>query len=313
MRIINVSPTMLGDVLACETRGWVKHVKGYTSKGDAIKALAGQGIHAGIAAYLNPDGGSASAGMAAFHEVYDAAFARIEPDQLEPSLTPQNLEKILQRWIEMHPPQVCPWKRVVTVEVAKIAHTWTIGDNTIQLICRPDIVVEDYSGLYRWVDTKTTSWRISDNLWQRQLKLSVQTALYTYALQQWYGVDKVALGGWINAIELRNVPASERMCRDHKVLYAECGLEHLRMMQIECMLTESRIEEAISKTALMGVERFLQLIHVEQSDTLAMDGASKDSCKFCPASLWCETGRYDAALGDLLYHAPWVIEEGGRL
>src|SRR5437016_9621392 len=45
MKVVNVSPHLLMEQLACETKCWTRHVRGFTSKNDAIKMIAGQGFH----------------------------------------------------------------------------------------------------------------------------------------------------------------------------------------------------------------------------------------------------------------------------
>lgn len=313
----NVSPSVLGETICCETRGWVRHVKGFTSRDEAIKAVAGQAIHAGVETFLDPKPRD-KAPLFAFHEIYDPAYARLAPELLEPALTPDNLHRLLARWIDMHPPHMVPWVRVVSVEKAVTSRSFYVADiendtqHRVNLICRPDIVVEDKNGLYRWVDTKTTSWRISDKGWQRQLKLSMQVALYTDAMRTLYG-DKAAMGGWINAMELRQLPSSDRKCKEHGLPYSECGSEHAKTDFVECMIDEERMQRAVAD-AEQGAGRFVTLHEIDNDSAhlLQMDGSAKDGCRFCPAAVWCEAGRHPASLDSLLVYEPWVVEEGQR-
>src|SRR5207253_4140018 len=154
MRIVNVSPHLLSDTISCETKAWTRHVRGYTSRSDAIKMIAGQGFHKAMEVLLDPAESAnlelkADAAVDAFHGIYDDAFLRLAPEKLEPSLTPQNLDRVLQRWIQMHPPAMLPWARVLAVEEAFVSRMWTIvgtrfGDVQVNLIVRPDLVVEDH-------------------------------------------------------------------------------------------------------------------------------------------------------------------------
>src|SRR5207253_6628718 len=188
-----VSPHLLMDVTSCETKAWVRHCRGFTSKNDAIKMVAGQGFHKAMEMLLDPapqrfkfvteglpanqvdmvEISAAESAVRALHHVYDDAFLRLAPEKLEPSLTPHNLDRVLQRWIQMHPPAMLPWARVLAVEEAFVSRTWVFDRGyppfdavQVNLIVRPDLVVEDHAGKVRWVDTKTTGWHISDDTWK---------------------------------------------------------------------------------------------------------------------------------------------------
>jgi hypothetical protein len=346
---INTSPHVLMDVASCDSKAWVRHVRGYTSTGEAIKAVAGQAFHAGVAEYLQPREGTgdesvdaAALALKAFHTIYDPAYGRLAPEKLAPELTPANLHRVLSRWIEMHPAPMRPWKRVLAVEKAFESRTFTIETSpwtsdvlvppktvtTVRLICRPDLVVEDHNGMVRWVDTKTTGWRIADEGWRQELRLSLQVQLYSDAIAQKYGA-KAIYGGWINAIELRKLPgdveapvklkkdgtpAKARVCGEHGRPFAECGNEHAKAEFIECLTTQRRVERAV-KDAEESATRLVRLMQETNVDELNTRGSSNRSCRFCPAANWCENERPTGELAfesfKLIYD-PWVVEEGTR-
>lgn len=335
--IVKVSPSLLSDVATCETKGYTRHVRGYTSRVDAIKAVAGQGFHAAIANYLDPSTTivKTEAALAKFHEVYDPAFARLAPENLEPGLTPHNLHRVLARWIEMNPHGSFPWKRVLMVEQAFESRRFEVVDPVtgqrvmVILITRPDLVVEDHNDVVRWVDTKTTGWRIEDESWQRNLKLSLQAGLYTDALQQRFP-GRAVMGGWFNAIELRKLPgdtegppkmkkdgtpAKARLCPDHQRPYAECGIEHAKSRLIECLTTPERVARAVLDARDAAVD-FVRM-HGETDaivSTLNMRGTESGSCRFCPAAEWCLlAGRNPEVLENFMIHDPWIVEEGVRV
>jgi hypothetical protein len=312
-QVVNVSPSVLADVLTCETKAWTRHVKGYTSRGDAIKAVAGQAIHAGIARYLSDPEGVCNdvRALGVFHDVYDPAHARLTADQLDPAYTPANLHRVLARWLETHPPSALPWTRVLSVEEAFCSREWVTGDTRVRLIVRPDAVVEDANGRVRFVDTKTTGWRISDSSWRRALRLSLQLALYTDAVMQRYG-DRAVCGGWINAIEIAKLPSDPtRKCTTHHVVYAECGNEHAKQEIIECMTTPERVARALAD-AHNAAEMFVRMQDDADASACDMAGGANGACRFCAAGEWCEAGRAANALESFMIHDPWVVEEGAR-
>ena len=334
-RVVNVSPSLLADVAVCGTKAYTRHVKGYTSTADAIKATAGSAFHAALAEHLRADrpfSGSYANTLKAFHDVYDAPYARLSADQLEPSLTPQNLERILDRWLVMHPPSELPWKRVLTVEEAFVSRSWEITDALseqscfVHLICRPDLIVETHDGAIMWVDTKTTGWHISDGGWRKQLKLSLQVQLYTDAVVQRYG-EKARYGGWINAIELRKLPGDmdappklkkdgtptkERTCREHTGLtYKECGAEHAKTDFIECLTTPQRVERALIDAQGYAAD-FVRLLSETNIANVDMRGSAKGECRFCPAAEFCLADRPTEAMDGFMKHEPWVVDTGSR-
>lgn len=319
---VNVSPSLIADVLSCGTLGWVRHVEGYCGRGERIKLVAGQAIHAGIAANL--EGKTQAEAMEASRAIYEPAFGALSPDELpDEAYLPANLAKLLQRWIETHPTHELPWQSVLKVEDAFESRVFEFGAVRVHLIVRPDAVVEDKFTLIRWMDTKTTGWRIGDSGWIQNLRLSIQGGLYSDAIVQQYGA-RASLGGWFNAMEIRKLPgaspptlkkdgtpAKARTCPEHGVPYAECGPEHAKTGFVECMLSPERIERAVID-ARRGAEKFLMLLATVDPTVLDMDGTAHGECRFCSNADWCEANRIAAALPSMLKHDPWVISEGKR-
>lgn len=331
--IIHVSPHVLMDALSCETRWWTRHHKGFTSVGDAIKAVAGQAFHAAVAVVLDPmpTTNRREAALSTFHAIYDPAFARMPPEKMEPSLAPSNLHRVLDRWIEMHPQSLLPWRRVLMVEEAFVSREFIIDGVTVKLIVRPDLVVEGHDDKIRFVDTKTTGWRIGDESWKRALRLSLQVQLYADAVVQKFG-DKALFGGWINAIELRQLPgaaetatklkkdgtpAKPPQCKEHGRPYIECGNEHAKAEFIECLTTPERVDRAV-KDAYAGCVKIVNTLSADALHgenvipLLSQFGGANGTCRFCPSADWCEAGRPYAALGSFLEYSPWPVEEGKR-
>lgn len=371
--IVNVSPHVLMDVITCETKAWVRHVKGRTTRGDAIKAVAGQAFHAGVATFLDPvttegvPGQRARLALESFHHVYDPAFQRIPAEQLEPSLTPANLHALIARWMQMHPPAAVPWKRVLMVEEAFVARAWNVREGgdvipvpptdpeprvpnavLVRLIVRPDAIVQGNTitgdDRIRWLDTKTTGWRISDASWKRNLRLSLQAQLYSDAVVQRFQGEAL-YGGWFNAIELRALPQGpkgrkgickahnrefsqchlEHECTDHKQPIKICAPEHARTEFVECLTTPVRVQQAV-EDATKAIATFMRMIVEERTPfakdavemgvplRLPMQGTSNGSCRWCPAAEWCDTadGRPLAALESFFVFEPWPVETGKR-
>lgn len=287
--VYNVSPHLLMDVRSCAMRGWSRHVMGYTSHGDYIKMAAGSAFHAAMAAYLDPDvveqGPERRArALTILHAVYDTVWARVPAEQLEEAYTPKNLARLFDRWMELHPPAGCPWKRVIEVETAFVSRAWWVErksaniydielipvapfilddydgpDDYVRLILRPDALVEDEIGKIRYVDTKTTGWHITDPGWARSLRMNQQTQLYADGVVARFG-DRAVLGGWINACEIKKLPDSNRQCKAHPgMTYAECSPEHAKTHVMSCLTTAENVAKALDE-AKRAATTFVKLM-----------------------------------------------------
>ena len=363
--IYRVSPHLLMDVRTCAMRGWSRHVMGYTSVGDHIKMAAGSAYHAGMAVFLDPhltmaDGALPTSherrtrALAALHAVYDKVWDASPADKLEEGYTPKNLHALFDRWMEVNPPAVQPWQEVIEVETAFVSRRWIVdGDgydfnlieiaggevdtgcltrDIVELIIRPDAVVLDRASLIRYVDTKTTGWRVSDPTWLRNLSLNLQTQLYADGIVQRYG-ERAMLGGWINACEIKKLPGASAappklkkdgtpyassLCATHKKPYEQCGPEHMNHVIKECLTSPEQISWALDE-AKRAVATFVKLSRqhergddAESVRNIPTEGTSNGACRFCPAAEWCDAGRIVPALPSFMAYNPWPITTGMR-
>jgi hypothetical protein len=215
--------------------------------------------------------------------------------------------------------------------------------DVVRLIVRPDAIVIDAAGLYRYVDTKTTGWRVTDPTWLRNLRLSLQTQLYADAIVQRYG-DKAMYGGWINACEIKKLPGSSEAppkmkldgtpakvppCREHGRPTAECGPEHMKYVTQECLTSVEQVQWALDE-AKRGATTFVKLMRQHAAaatssitcenklietypiTNIPTEGTSNGACRFCPAADWCDSNRVMAALPSFLTYSPWPVTVGMR-
>jgi hypothetical protein len=275
--------------------------------------------HRGVLGYIAGAKSATEYALETFHKEYDDRYPHFAAEDLDVAYTPANLDKLVARWCEMHPPTELPWVKVLEVEMAFISRTWTIGDTMVNLIVRPDALVTDSAGMIRWTDTKSTGWRITDAGWRSELRLSLQVGLYTDAVLQRFK-DRAWLGGWINAMEIATLPSDpKRICKgnkyNHNVPYSECGHEHAKSDFVPCDLQPELVNAAV-RDAHDGARRFVELLDGKTDafvTTLNMHGRANRACRFCAASGWCETGRVPETLDAFMVYEPWVIEEGVRV
>lgn len=365
-RLYSVSPHVLMETRKCSLRGLGRHVLGYTSIGDSIKMKAGSAFHAGMETYLKPAVGFVATAeqplapiasyenrqlaLAALHAVYDSVWAATPADKLDAAYTPDNIHRLFDRWMELHPWSQLTFTKVLAVETAFVSRQWkvkgegsdvelveipmSIGEvesglyDVVRLICRPDAIVETADGIAAFLDTKTTGWHVTDQGWARALRMSLQAKLYADAVVQMY--PNAHYKGWINACEIKKLPESDRKCGTHKgMTYAECGSEHTKTVMLDCTANAETVAKAVLE-AKRAATQFVKLsrwheAHIGASaevetmtpesypiQDIPIEGASTDQCRFCPAADWCDSGAVVAALPNFMAYDPWPVETGQR-
>jgi len=166
-----------------------------------------------------------------------------------------------------------------------------------------DMIPQDMStGSLLVVDHKTTGWLTS--MWVKQWGMSSQLTGYIWAARQFLRGYNV-MGALINAIELPNLPMSEKKCAKHGVPFSQCGRYHGKSELIGPLVRtpyqveiwrESAIELAKKLKALVGVP--LTLLH-----ELPMEGMFNGGCHAyggCEFLRFCKSGRELRMIGQLL-------------
>jgi len=160
------------------------------------------------------------------------------------------------------------------------------------------------------IDHKTTGNVTQD--WVRGYQNDSQMSGYIYALR--YMTGEEVNSAFINVIEIRKLPGSERKCKTHAVPYSECAPAHLKYMQFITDRTPRQLE-AWRQTAIKlarqfrdDLERYGTFQTIEGADTRGM---FTGSCTYCELADWCMSGRLEKRAKTMLVYEPWIDPHKG--
>lgn len=264
----------------------MRHVLGLTSKGEASQLKAGQAIHEALAWWLC--GQTVEQALARFDETYRVwAKANVPADD---RLAWKPLRGILKYWFRTHPRE--EWQFVVKpeeVEVALVAELGVIKGERVIMVALLDFIGKHRTGGRYSVDHKTTAKRF-EQFKQEQEDSSQFTGQLWIAKQN----GLTLAGVYINRIEVREVPGSNRKCSNHGTTYAECGQKHLDHRLFPVTRTPHEIATwEITATGL--AKKYLRLRNTVESAEdvreLPMEGRFFRACTYCEFREWCRVGR----------------------
>jgi len=129
----------------------------------------------------------------------------------------------------------------------------------------------------------------------------IQTTGYIFAAKTVLG--EPCYEAYVNAIEVKDVPSSSRMCPKHGVPYSECGSlgdirdAHCRSSLIPVRRDDSDLAEfvalalSICKTEILPVARALQKRGPEVALKTPRNGAFTAACEYCDYRRWCRVTK----------------------
>jgi hypothetical protein len=165
--------------------------------------------------------------------------------------------------------------------------------------------VDRTSGLTALLEHKFTG-NISQD-WLKTFKLDSQLSGYLWAAQQHLG-DANVLGAYLNVIETRMVPSSDRKCKEHGVAYAECGLQHVKSVLTFIERTPDEIAHW-KATAIGLARRYRDLLRkfptVDYLGAVHAQGKFHGRCRFCGFYDFCAGGRKAIEVPILFAVHPW--------
>jgi hypothetical protein len=132
---------------------------------------------------------------------------------------------------------------------------------------------------------------------------------YLWGLREVTGLPYV--GAFINAINIKKIPESNRRCSDHGTPYSECGLMHAEMELFPVSRTPQQIE-AWRVNAIALARRYrarLERVHTAADlPMVPMEGQFAQGggvCRQCMAADFCALGR-PAAFVDSMFERAGV-------
>ena len=307
-----VDNSILATEAVCQTHASLRYGLGYDAPGVRVKMNVGTAIHAGMDVFFA--GGSVPDVLAAFEKAYTAmgigqAIAAMDEKQQKglQAYTLANLKVIVGEY--------CTRNAMLPFEV----DTTTIEQGFAVLLDRefniwytgtPDVgkVVMRGSGSVYTVDTKSTGSYLTAE-YKRGYRTASQVTGYLWGLREVTGLPYV--GAFINAINIKKIPDSNRRCIDHGVQYSECGLMHAEMELFPVTRTPQQIEawrvNAIAlarryRARLERVRTAADLPMVPMEGQFAQGGGV---CRQCMAADFCALGR-PAAFVDSMFERAGV-------
>ena len=307
-----VDNSILATEAVCQTHASLRYGLGYDAPGVRVKMNVGTAIHAGMDVFFA--GGSVPDVLAAFEKAYTAmgigqAIAAMDEKQQKglQAYTLANLKVIVGEY--------CTRNAMLPFEV----DTTTIEQGFAVLLDRefniwytgtPDVgkVVMRGSGSVYTVDTKSTGSYLTAE-YKRGYRTASQVTGYLWGLREVTGLPYV--GAFINAINIKKIPDSNRRCSDHGVQYSECGLMHAEMELFPVTRTPQQIDawrvNAIAlarryRARLERVRTAADLPMVPMEGQFAQGGGV---CRQCMAADFCALGR-PAAFVDSMFERAGV-------
>lgn len=300
-----VDNSLLRDTI-CTTRVLLRHKHGYTSRDDSAALRAGSTAHAALATFFDPNDDGASnftkAGwaLAVLKREYETwSRANVPPDN---RLSYENVSRILAAWFDAHP---------VDSFAFRVRHVETgfsfVLTNWLTICGRIDMDAEMSDGTTYVIDHKSTGnitpW------WLAGFRLDSQFSTYVSGMMEHLGGAKVA-GGIVNAIEFSKIPSSNTKCRQHGVVYAECGVQHV--VERSQMITVDRSPAQLAqwrRDAIKNARKYRDAceMYPELSDITRapMEGTFYGACTNCSFKDFCEAGRPMDLVDSMLVHDPW--------
>lgn len=294
----------------CETRGLLRYWHGYTSREERAPLKAGQAGHAALEVYWS-SGFDLERALETFDQEYqDWAEANVpESDRL--SYT--NVYDILHNYMAQHSgPESYP-AFTIDPKMVEIGFAEPISDDPpIVFVGKADAIVRDPGQRsYYVLDHKFTS-RV-DGYWASKYEVNSQTYGYSWAIQRQLGLPLA--GMFINAIELKKLPGSERICpthstKDEDVTYAECGDQHYKTQLWGPFTFTDELLEEWRKTAVEIAIRYWDLCeenpYLQHLHNVRLHGLfGWETCKMCEFKDFCVTGRKISHVKAMLAYDPW--------
>lgn len=278
--------------------------RGYASIEDNRSLVCGIAAHKALAAYMRGDDWHDAI---AYFEQVTAENNMIDDRRGYPNLVAV-MSEIFDRFDSQPMPFVVTDPAQIETSFAYPLGTVNVLDETIDvdLIGVLDGCVTDLRTRHPFgLEWKTTG-KLDTN-YTRSFAWNLQTTAYTWAIQKVTGMEIANF--WLGAIEIRNIPRSDRKCPDHGSPYAECGPLHIKNTFLAIRRTPEQLatfernalkaSEAVIKAALWA-ERYGDEGLLEMPCYGDFTGTC-DMCEFCPWSRNPEGRRLDL-LGGMFKH-----------
>lgn len=288
-------------VARCSTEVFLRYQHDQTTPDERATLKSGTAIHAALAAHLRGDGFTAA--MDALSDEYEdwAKENVADGDRLSWS----NVEAVASAWLIGHPLADLPF-RVTDPSFVEVGFAEPLDDAGEFVFCgRLDGFGERRAdGQPCVIEHKSTGMISAD--WLRQFRKDSQVSGYVWGAQQHLGQRVVDV--YINAIEMKKLPASDRKCKDHGVSYAECSAQHAKSEILIVSRTDEQLAEW-KKTALHLARKYKEMLtrfpRLTDIHKVRMQGTFTNACRFCQFDDFCNAGRPTNMIGSMFVEDKW--------
>ena len=325
----------------CSTDVALRHVHHYTSLKDRAPIRAGSACHHALDTWFQHK--DKLKAMAAFEEHY-RDFADENVEDPEDRLTWENTSSILDNWLDTKGVELIKDVEIIPGMV-EVGFAYPLG---IDAVSKPkqrttaEFTVDDLKRGYEGVDCEfimcgrfdmLVRWKKSNSIyvWENKstgsvarlkdtIRFGSQFADYLWAakkiLAQMSPLHSVQVSGvFVNAIEFRKMPGSDRRCNTHGVKYSECKFMHLGHAFLGPV---GRSPEALvewEKTAVHLAKRYRDILtkypKISDVPKLRTQGQFEyGRCPNCTFADFCLAGRPMAAIDAMLKVEAWSPFDG---
>src|ERR1044071_2037808 len=291
---IRIDNSMLGDVLSCSTRGWVKYVQHKQMRqmtGPSERMGVGRLFHGLFEKCLQ--GEALDPMLYAFECAWYATFPHgVQEEKYQLA----NLLIIAETWLRHNSTYFRDYTPVAIEQYLEMP----LGDN-VTFFGTLDALVENTRGELWIVESKTTGWltEIKKQYWMR----GSQGMGYWELVKYHYGREPK--GVLWNVVEITKIPPYDgnlmKKCSKHGVKYQECQFTHVKHEMVGPVVYQVHQLDAWCRQLLEGAGKLdtLQYVTPEMIDQmhfnqplLPTEGRfTYPGCSQCDLTDWCWAGR----------------------
>lgn len=297
--ILYVDNTTLTTWKACKTRAMIRY--GYNlAPVEYLNTpmMAGIALHKAIESYYMFN--DKEAAINTFLAEY-TAYARQHIEDPEDRYNINNMARVIDSWAERNQPHMLPY--TIEPDLVEIPFDVPLSDidSSIRFVGRIDALVDkkdqpdrpDRKPLRLVLDNKSTGKH--PIAFFKQFHMSSQLSGYVFAAKKLFPEYDIS-SAYINMISTQTVPNSNRKCKTHGTVYAECGWLHPPhkvdgpFNRSDGQLEEWRIDAY--NLASEWREHLLKQYKHRDMTMLPMDGQFQyDECNRCELLDFCRSGR----------------------
>ena len=292
--MIKIDNSMLGDMLSCSTRAWVKYVQHKQMRkqeGDKSRErmMVGSLFHGVFERCLQ--GEDLAVNLLKFQDKYNIVFPEGVTEEKYEIL---NLITIAEIWLRYNSTYFRDYTPVAIEKYLEMP----LGEE-VTFFGTIDALVENQRGELWIVESKTTGWLREEmkNYWRR----GSQGMGYWELVRHNYGREPKGVI-W-NVVEIGKIPPYDgkmsKRCYKHSVKYEECQFMHVKyevvgpVVHQEHQLKSWRID-VVNGAVRLGHLSEVKPEWVEQYDTGVLPQQGRftyPGCSQCEFTDWCSAGR----------------------